>query len=111
MTQQVLVIFKDDWADEMDIRGFSIMSKDQWEFTKLEIEHCPFPQEVSFGSNEWNDYDNAKQFLSLFEAIEISKDEEQTIIKLFKYKQFGTFPVIEGEAPDSFYEEHGECPD
>jgi hypothetical protein len=111
MTQKVLVIFKDDWADEMDIVGFDIISKDEWEYKKLEIEHCPFPQEVGFGTNESNTYESAKEFISNFQTIEISLEQEQTLVKLFRYKQFGTFPYIEGEAPESFYEEHGECPD
>ena len=111
MIQKFLVIFKDNWADEMDIQGFDILTKDHWEYKKLELEHTVFPQEVGLGTNESNDYESAKQFLSMFQAIEISKDEEQIIIKLFKYKRFGTFPVIEGEAPDSFYDKHGFCPD
>ena len=109
--QKVLIIFKDNWADEMDIEGFSIISKDEWEYKKLELKHTQFPREVGFGTNEDNDYDNAKHFLSMFQAQEISDDEEQIIKKLFKYPQFGTIPFIEGEASESFYEKHGECPD
>lgn len=111
MSKKLLVIFDDNWADEMDIAGFDIFTKEHWEYKKLELEHTKFPQEVGFGTNESNTYDSAEEFLSMFKEQEISKEEEKIIRKFFGNYFFGIFPEIEGCAIDSFYEEHGNCPD
>ncbi len=104
---KLLVIFKDNWADEMDIVGFNILTKEQWEYKELEIRETPFPKEVGVGSNEQITYDNVEQYLAMFTILEISDEEEKTIRKFFGNYMFGIFPLIEGEAPDSFYEKHG----
>ena len=108
---KVLVIFKDDWADEMDIEGFDILTKEEWEYKKLEIEHTVFPQDVGFGTNECNNYDSAQDFLSMFKAVPISDEQEKMFRGIFGNYSFGTIPFIEGGASDSFYEKYGDCPD
>jgi hypothetical protein len=107
---KVLVIFKDNWADEMDIEGFDILTKDQWEYKKLELEHTQFPQDVGLGTNESNDYESAEQFLAMFKVIPISDEEEKIIKKCFGEYSFGTIPFIEGSATEDFYEKYGFCP-
>ena len=108
---KLLVIFKDYWADEMEIEGFDILTKEEWEYKKLELQHTQFPQEVGLGTNESNDYESAEQFLSMFKAVPISDKEEKIFRGIFGNYHFGTFPMIEGEAPESFYEKHGFSPD
>jgi len=108
---KVLVIFDDNWADEMDITGFDILTEEQWEYKKLELEHTTFPQDVGFGTNESNIYEDANEFLGNFKTFPISEKEEEVIRKFFGMYHFGTIPFIEGGASDSFYEENGYCPD
>jgi len=108
---KVLVIFKGNWADEMDVEGFDIISKAAWDFKKLEVEHTDFPQMIGVGTNEELDYESAKQYLSEFQVHEISDSDEATIRKYFGKYTFGNVPWLEGNAPESFYKEHGYCPD
>jgi hypothetical protein len=107
---KVLLIFKGNWADEMDIEGFDILSKEHWEFKKLEANNTEFPQEICIGTNENVDYDSVKEYLSDFKVQEISDEEEAIIRKLFVYLPLGQVPYLKGFAPDSFYEKHGQCP-
>ena len=55
----VLIKFSGDWADEMTIEGFSIISKDHWEYMKLEAEHSEYPVELGVGSNQYVEFQNA----------------------------------------------------
>ena len=103
---KVLVIFKGDWADEMDIEGFDIISKEEWEYKKLELKHTQFPQQIGIGSNQELDYDSSKEYLSDFKVQEISDEEEAIIRKLFVYLPLGEVPWLEGNASDEFYEKH-----
>ena len=111
MLKKVLIIFEDNWADEMDLKGFDIISKAEWEYKKKELLHTEFPIEVGFGTNEENTYETREDFIKHFKAHEISEKEESTIKKFFGNWSFGHIPFHEGDAPDSFYEEHGFCPD
>jgi len=112
---KLLIIFNGDWADEMDVDGFMIVSKECWKYKQLEWEHTSFPQELYIGTNESMEYENMEEYLRNFKVKDISDEEEKVIRTLFglksKFSTFGQVPFIEGDAPDSFYEEHGYCPD
>ncbi len=105
----LLVKFEGNWADEMDIYGCHVMTKEQWEFKKNEINHTPFPQEVNFGTNEYEEYETPEQYLRHFEVIEITEVEAEIINRLFG-AYYGEFAIIEGNAPKEFYEEYGHYP-
>jgi len=111
MGKKILLIFKDDWADEMDVEGFDILSKEHWEYKKIEIKATEFPRDVAFGSNQHLEYDDAEEYLKCFQVHEISDEEEKIIRKYFGIYHFGMIPLIEGEASEDFYKEHGYCPD
>lgn len=105
----ILVMYEDDWADEMDIYGFCLMTSEQWKYKKNEIKHTSFPQEVYFGTNEYNVYENPEEFLNKFTEKEVTESEAKTINKFFT-SDYGRFPFIEGHAPNEFYEKYGHCP-
>lgn len=99
-----LVKFYDNWADEMDIEGFSIMSTGQftqWAKTVEEVakkidEGRPF--EWYFGNNEWINWDSSKDFKEAF-SCEVITDEEAEVLKrllLQEFASYGFFPS--GEA-------------
>ncbi len=106
----LLIIFEDNWADEMDIYGFSIMSQEKWKYKVNETNNTTFPREVYFGTNEFNIYETPDEFLSRFKVKHLKTAEFQILIKLFG-REFGKFLVIEGLAPDEFYEKNGYCPE
>lgn len=95
-----LVKLADNWADEMDIEGFSIMSTGQftqWAKTVEEVakkidEGRSF--EWYIGTNEWIDWDSGKDFKEAFNC-EVITDEEANILKrllLEGLDKYGLFP-------------------
>lgn len=95
-----LVKLADNWADEMDIEGFSIMSTGQftqWAKTVEEVakkidEGRSF--EWYIGTNEWIDWDSGKDFKEAFNC-EVITDEEANILKrllLEGFDKYGLFP-------------------
>ena len=99
-----LVKLTDNWANEMDIEGFSIMSTGQfaqWAKTVEEVakkidEGRSF--EWYFGNNEWIDWKTGKDFKEAF-SCEVITDEEAEVLKrllLYEFASYGIFPS--GEA-------------
>lgn len=95
-----LVKLADNWADEMDIEGFSIMSTGQftqWAKTVEEVakkidEGHNF--EWYIGTNEWIDWEDGKSFKEAF-TCEVITDEEAEVLKRFLlegYNKYGLFP-------------------
>lgn len=83
-----LVIFNDNWADEMDIDGFVLMKDEEWKDSRKKISNCKKKISVSFGSNEWNEYGDGKHLLSKIKAKTIT-EEEAIVIKKFFGKEYG----------------------
>ena len=99
-----LVKLYDNWADEMDIEGFSIMSTGQftqWAKTVEEVakkidEGRSF--EWYFRTNDWINWDSGKDFKEAF-SCEVITDEEAEVLKrllLYEFASYGIFPS--GEA-------------
>jgi len=105
----LLVKFEGNWADEIDFYGFHVMTEEQWEFKKNEIMHTPFPQEVGFGTNEAETYEDPEEYLENFQVIEITDAEAEIVNRLFD-SYYGHFAIIEGNAPKEFYEDYGYYP-
>ena len=105
----LLVKFEGNWADEIDFYGFHVMTEEQWEFKKNEIMHTPFPQEVGFGTNEAETYEDPEEYLENFKVTEITVTEAEIVNRLFG-TYYGRFAIIEGNAPKEFYEEYGHYP-
>lgn len=101
-----LVKLTDNWADEMDLEGFSIMSTGQftqWAKTVEEVakkidEGRSF--EWYFGINEWIDWNSGKDFKEAFNC-EVITDEEAEVLKrllLHEFSGYGIFPSGEAMA-------------
>ena len=98
-----LVKLTDNWADEMDIEGFSIMSDEefvQW-MTTVSLVADKIDEGHSFewyiGTNEWIDWENSNDFKDAF-YCEVITDEEANILKrllLEGFDKYGLFPSIQ----------------
>ncbi|MFK5283496.1 hypothetical protein ACI3PL_28375, partial [Lacticaseibacillus paracasei] len=59
--QMILIKSSFDWADEMDLNGFCVLSEERFEQMKAEMNNA-FETlgeiEVSFGTNEGNSYES-----------------------------------------------------
>lgn len=70
----VKVIFKDNWADEMDIEGVEVVLREEF-FEKYDkVKEIKGPISVSIGSNEEIDYYEISDFLSSIEIGEVSDE-------------------------------------
>lgn len=76
--------FSDNWADEMDIEGFAVMTEDEKDAALVKIKR-QFKRggTICFGSNEENEYDNLNDVLACISWNEISQSEYNTLRKLF----------------------------
>lgn len=88
----VLSIFEDNWADEMDLYGFSLHSEEDWNeitqvvedyFKAAEEGKVPPNLEIYFGTNESNEYSSAKEVLKCVTTKKISKDDHDSIVTAF----------------------------
>ena len=79
--ERVLVKWSSNWADEMDIEGFSIMKSEEWESYKKKVRllknFC-----VYIGTNEEIDYASGEDLLEEIVVRNITPAEEKTLKKL-----------------------------
>lgn len=103
------VNYKDNWADEMFIDGFSIMDEKEYEHYTATVNaivadiECGLPFIYHIGTNEEIEYDNVNDFLSAFEVSEFEEYPEG-IEMVFgkKFPEFGFFPY--GQMLDTLWD-------
>lgn len=103
------VHYVDNWADEMELEGFSIMDEKEYEHYVATVNAIiadiesglPFVYQV--GSNEEIEYNNVNGFLSAFEVSEFEEYPEG-IEMIFgkKFPEFGFFPY--GQMLDTLWD-------
>lgn len=94
-----LVKYDSNWADEMDIDGFKVLTNEQWEkyqqdFKKHFKEEC---YSYYVGTNEEIEYSDFDEFISDFKASEITNEEAAVLEKLFDNLStygYGFFPEL-----------------
>lgn len=101
-----LVELADNWADEMDIEGFSIMSESdfaQWAKTVKEVAKKidkGYNFEWYIGTNEWINWEDGTSFKEAF-TCEVITDEEAEVLRrllLHEFASYGLFPSGEDMA-------------
>lgn len=103
------VHYKDNWADEMFIDGFSIMDEKEYEHYTATVNaiatdiECGLSFTYCIGSNEDIEYTNVNDFLSAFEVSEFEEYPEG-IEMVFgkKFPEFGFFPY--GQMLDTLWD-------
>lgn len=113
---KVLVKFRDNWADEMDVYGSRVMTKEDWEkyihiatecfqdyYNHIENENQNDDSDVEnywdeygsiefcIGSNESIEYMSVAAFKSCFTVVEITDNEAEVLMKC-GLDNFGFFP-------------------
>ena len=89
---KILVKLSTNWADEMDIDGYQILTHKEWQDKQEEYKKAfnQAPQEIYFGTNQENYYDELEDYMSEISAQEISEDEADVLIK-YLGKSYGNF--------------------
>lgn len=103
------VNYKDNWADEMFVDGFSIMDEKEYEHYTATVNaiiadiECGLPFVYQIGTNEEIKYNNVNDFLSAFEVSEFEEYPEG-IEMVFgkKFPEFGFFPY--GQMLDTLWD-------
>lgn len=104
--KKLLIKWSDNWADEMDLEGFHIMSEKAWTaFLKLlddTIEIYTKHNDNLFqcfdfcvGTNEQITYKSKEDFLKSFEIEEIDANTEEVIKDNFGPLPYGFFPLAQ----------------
>jgi hypothetical protein len=111
--RMVMLLYKDDYADEFDVEGFAFLKEDDWEYIKREAAATEFPIEIYFGTNEFMEYDTSEEFINMFRVTPITEESIKELEKLFwlrpKESSFGICPYngCEGHASKEFYDKEG----
>lgn len=88
-----LIKFHDNWADEMDIDGFAIISEKLWDLVvKITAIVKNEPYSLGFGTNQCIDYRSIADLMTRFEVCE-PLDSDIKVIKSLFPGRFGHFPL------------------
>ena len=95
-----LVKFYDNWSDEMDMEGFTILNyEDYIEYMSLLCDTAKMIDsgrvfELYFGTNEQNEYSTGEEFIRCFSAKAINPIEAESLKRLLLSgcERYGHFP-------------------
>lgn len=80
---KVLVKWKTNWADEMDVDGFVIMTDNEAKNLRENLSELKDSFDICVGTNEYIDYNDGKELLREIEFIPVNDQEVSMIAKLF----------------------------
>lgn len=97
---QVLVKFDTWYGDEFNVKGFRIMTRDEFNDmmnTLHDIRDIQNAGQISyitigFGSNEDLEFDDAEELMNCFDATDISDQQADTLMYFFG-KEYGFWPM------------------
>lgn len=99
---KLLVKFSANWADEMDIDGFKVTTRDKWNrhigVAARFFKSHPNGIELSCGSNEEVTFQDLKEYRAAFHTKVITEEEAVTMKRLFPVafrEGYGHFLTIE----------------
>jgi hypothetical protein len=107
---KVLVKFKCDWADEANIEGFALFEIREWEYMIKEMEAIEYPTEWWWGTNESVVFESSDDIANCCDVSVLNSDQVNFLEdKFIRYGEYGKVPFgsLQGNAPESFYEENG----
>lgn len=96
---KLLVKYDSNWADEMDIDGFKVLTNEQWEqYQKDFKKHFKEEGYIYYvGTNEEIEYNDFEEFRNDFNVSEITDEEAAVLEKLFanlSTNGYGFFPEL-----------------
>lgn len=90
---ELLIKFRDHWADEMDLEGFEVMTTTEWNEYKNKVSDINHPIEIYWGTNESNEYPNGLTILDHLSVTEMTHEQANWIKSLFG-TWYGPFPDL-----------------
>ena len=92
--KKVLIEWCTNWADEMDIEGWTIVDKEKSKEIISYVTSTNSDFSISVGTNEEIDYSNGKEFLDDLTFTDITDEEANTLIKLFG-ESYGHYQFVQ----------------
>lgn len=90
--------FSDNWADEMDLEGFAVLTETEKDMALAKIrKQYKKGGTLCFGTNEDNEYDSLQDIINCISFKEISKSEYTTIKKVFGSNSMGEIGPLDSE--------------
>ena len=77
MKKYFLISWADNYADEFDFEGYSILTESEWKKLKKSIKKKNKSFELYIGTNEWVEYDNGQELLDCLSVSKITKKEKK----------------------------------
>ena len=101
--KNVLVKIDSNWADEFDVSGWKLFSKEEWEKSLLDAKAF-FEKnrgrrnelELSFGTNEALTFDSFEEYTAAYTAEELTPKELSVLLKYWPGEECGTFVYFDG---------------
>jgi len=93
-----LIKFRDNWSDEMNIYGFSVMTSEEWSKYSNTLKNHKNRFNYYIGTNEDVEYRNGNELLRRMNPKEINLNEYNFLKENFKSYdgiKFGFFPNLE----------------
>lgn len=98
----ILVIFKDNWCDEIDFTEYKIMLLDKWQDLVIGLEEFFTIADcftINFGTNQQIEYNSLYELLDCFIVKYITLSQANTITKLLGESSVN-FPSLEYKVSD-----------
>lgn len=114
MTEYLLVKFQADWADEFDVYGFALTSREEWDLYCERLDDVAWPQCRSFGTNEEIQWESKEDHLQAFDVKKIDEEHVFLLKKLFSPRPkggnlyYGHFLWLDGLTKKNWKEQYSE---
>lgn len=84
MPEYVLIKFEDNYADEFDVYGFVVTTKELYEAHKAKIKRLNREIEICFGTNESLSWSTPEEFLNSWKVSNLTDAEADVFESNFK---------------------------
>jgi hypothetical protein len=91
----IFIAQDDNWADEMDVKGYKVCSKNEFEALVSLLDNSHFPITRYFGTNEEGEYNDIEDFLYWWTVKPISEVEYHSFVNIFGDDEAGSFYLPE----------------
>ncbi len=86
----------DNWADEMDVDGFRVCTREEFDEMLLKLQPIHFPITRWFGTNEESEYDSLNEYLYTWKVKPITSAEYYAFLSIFGTSVAGSFYLPDG---------------
>ena len=98
-----------NWADEMDVNGYAVLKKAEFEECLTNLERVDFPVTRYFGTNEEDEIDSIQSYLYDLKCKDIALGEYKAFITMFERTETDDFWIPEPSDDDDLdYDENEE---